>query len=192
MSTLTISIIALVVFVVGAVVLFNFWQARGSRGLPRDGVGGQRDGRHRYGSLNSPSAKAARGLRDERPGSHRWQPGPEQNAWARQRREPTLVADDDQAAAARVPPGIAGRDGASPAETDAEWPRGSYMTADDGVEAEQARAGEAQRAAQARRESAGQAEGGAGGVSAVGGVGEFGGSGDFDGDRWDTGPLPDR
>ena len=31
MSTLTVSIVALVVFVVGAVVMFNLWQGRGSR-----------------------------------------------------------------------------------------------------------------------------------------------------------------
>jgi hypothetical protein len=156
-STLTISIIALVVVVVGAVVLFNIWQARSSRPARRKG----RDGEGRFGGFES----RADGRVDEGepPASRRWQPGPEQNAWARQRREPTLLGDDEAAASARLPVG----EGPSAPDdsSDAPWPAGSYMSADDATEdAERARRAEpAQRPAGSR----------------------------FDDDHWDAALLPD-
>ena len=94
MSTLTISIIALVAFVVGAVLLFNLWQAKGGRrrkdiddDLPR--------------GFDAPGSRTGRGVGGGRPDSQgrvdgrRRQPGADDNDWTRQRREPTLLAEDE-------------------------------------------------------------------------------------------------
>ena len=127
MSTLSVSIIALIAFVVGAVVLFNLWQARGHRGLAHRDRG---DPAHNYESRpGEPRREGAGRDAGGRPGVRRWQPGNDQNAWARQRREPTLTADDEGQPAARFtadsfdapdqPPGMV--------------ERGRRMSADDGV-----------------------------------------------------------
>ena len=101
MSTLSISIIALIACVVGVVVVFNLWQARGNRRRDEHGQGA-------HSAAVTPrageSGKRRPGPERSSAGGHRWQPGADQNAWARQRREPTLTADDEAAPAAGFAP----------------------------------------------------------------------------------------
>ena len=103
MSTLGISIIALVAVVVGLVLMFNLWQARANRRLLREderfdeGFGTRRDaGRGRSGAAGT--ARAA-GDGSAKPATKRWAAADDRNTWARQRREPTLLADDASPAA---------------------------------------------------------------------------------------------
>ena len=103
MSTLGISIIALVVFVVGLVLVFNLWQARANRRLLRqderfdeepDGSSRRESGRSRAGlGHGAPDSRDSRDSR-AKPAAKRWAAADDRNAWARQRREPTLLADD--------------------------------------------------------------------------------------------------
>lgn len=96
MSTLSISIIALVVFVVGLVLLFNLWQARANRRLLQED--------ERFDErLEAPRGRpAGRGEspREARakPAARGWSASDDRNAWARQRREPTMLSDDASAA----------------------------------------------------------------------------------------------
>jgi hypothetical protein len=92
-STLGISIIALVVFVVGAVLVFNLWQARASRRLRRpgdDGFGERFDAPPARGAGRAAGARQPR----QKAAARGWGSGTDQNAWARQRREPTLLRDE--------------------------------------------------------------------------------------------------
>jgi FtsZ-interacting cell division protein ZipA len=96
-STLSISIIALVAVVVGLVLAFNLWQARANRRLLRederfgDGFDASRGRRHPRGEADRavPAVEAR-----ARPAARRWSASEDRNAWAKQRREPTLLADD--------------------------------------------------------------------------------------------------
>ena len=103
MSTLGVSIVALVAVVVAVVVLFNLWQSRDSRRRETHGQAGNAGhGGGRF-DMAAGSGQRNRSSPDSRSAGtgRRWQPGVDQNAWARQRREPTLTADDGAASAAR-------------------------------------------------------------------------------------------
>jgi hypothetical protein len=101
MSTLSISLIALVVVVVVGVVLFNFWQSRGSdRQRALLGAGGRTGGGRR-----ARDALASRTNKDEDDGiaagvrglaGRKRQPSEDFNDWTRQRREPTFTVEDDE------------------------------------------------------------------------------------------------
>ncbi len=93
MSTLTVSIIALIVVVVGAVVLLNLWQGRGSRKRQEREPMSLPDGRQ------TPAGHTRRGAQNRtQADGHRRDTGPGHSTWARQRREPTMRIDDGSAA----------------------------------------------------------------------------------------------
>ena len=125
MSTLSISILALIVVVVGAVVLFNLWQARGSRRLSQGSHSHLADD---FESRSGPRPGRAGRDASAKAGVRRWQPGGDQNAWARQRREPTLTADDEGMPGARAAPDSFDAPGPSPDLAN----RGLHMSVDDG------------------------------------------------------------
>ena len=143
MSTLSISIIALIVFVVGVVLLFNVWQARANRRLLQQderfdngfGAAGRNDPGRESGRLSrrdgAPREPGRAGGReaDARPVTRRWSAADDRNAWARQRREPTLLSDEPTAA----PPRPAGGDFADNDFAAHTIPRGArgYMSAAD-------------------------------------------------------------
>jgi len=114
-STLTVSIVALVVFVVGAVLLFNLWQARSSRRVAR------KDGDRFAQAFDAPAAPAGHGpvVRDPRPAAASPADGrhsADHTDWTRQRREPTLVPEEEPLPAMKQYPtrdGVAGRGGAA-------------------------------------------------------------------------------
>lgn len=93
MSTLTVSIIALIGVVVGAVVLLNLWQGRGSRKRQEREPMSLPDGRQ------TPVGHTRRGAQNRtQADGHRGPTGPDHSTWARQRREPTMRIDDGPAA----------------------------------------------------------------------------------------------
>ncbi|MGE0797981.1 MAG: hypothetical protein AB7G13_20450 [Lautropia sp.] len=113
MSTLTISIIALVAVVIGAVVVFNLWQSIGARRAAARAAG-------REATLQDAAAARERGRDRQGAGARRWQSA-DRNAWAGPRREPTLGAEAGAAAfaargAADFDPDGAGGDPASGGE----------------------------------------------------------------------------
>jgi len=130
-STLSISIIALVVVVVGAVLVFNLWQARANRRLLQEeerfdeGFGGGR--RHEPG--RGGARRDSRATPEAGAGVKRWSAAEDRNAWARQRREPTLRADDAPAPSPRR----GNRDAADDDFAADTMPRGAggYMSAAD-------------------------------------------------------------
>ncbi len=133
MSTLTISIIALVVFVVGAVLLFNLWQSRAGRqaGADEDRSLGRGFGKEPASGRHAATEGVVRGGS----GARRRQPETDQNAWTRQRREPTLLADDGAGLPAFAPAaraeGRMSEDGQDVSEGDEDRPH--YMSARDSV-----------------------------------------------------------
>jgi FtsZ-interacting cell division protein ZipA len=91
-STLSISIIALVVFVVGLVLLFNLWQARTNRRLLEED---ERFDERLEAPRGRPAGRGdARREARAKPTGRGWSASEDRNAWARQRREPTMLADD--------------------------------------------------------------------------------------------------
>lgn len=93
MSTLTVSIIALIGVVVGAVVLLNLWQGRGNRKRQEREPMSLPDGRQ------TPVGHTRRGAQNRtQADGHRRDTGPDHSTWARQRREPTMRIDDGPAA----------------------------------------------------------------------------------------------
>ncbi|NLD55963.1 MAG: hypothetical protein GX652_15030 [Burkholderiaceae bacterium] len=108
MSTLSVSLVALVVLVIVGVALFNFWQSRGSSGRERAlfGAGGRSGGgrRGRDDYLTEPEqdddavGRAPRGAH----GRRRPAAGEDFNDWTRERREPTFTVDEDDATPART------------------------------------------------------------------------------------------
>lgn len=123
MSTLTVSIFALIGVVVGAVVLLNLWQGRGSRKREEREPMSLSDGRQTPVG-NTRSGTQNRAQADD----HRRHTGPDHSTWARQRREPTMRIDDGPAARL-APDSFDSFDpaGHSPALTDP----GFIMSADD-------------------------------------------------------------